>query len=187
MALRDMAKAFAARLFDDYDLYWIVAIRTDGKARPVLPPGLQIRPVGEDERAMIAASPTAKMRSALQYGAAGAAGVALFADDRLLCVAHVASGSGWDGGIWPLAPGEAGLSDVVTEEAERGRGHAVSLLRAVAAKPPIPGTHRLVAHIWWTHRASLNSFRKAGWRRIGFSARLHRGRRRWTLRPRLRA
>lgn len=73
--------------------------------------------------------------------------------------------------VWPLAPGQLALIDIVTNSADQGQGVASRLIASATpealAEAHLPGP--AICFIWWNHRASLRAFHRAGWRRIGFS------------------
>lgn len=151
----------------EWRLYWVLSL-PKGDASATADP--RIRPTEADDKSRLLASPTDKMRSAVQYMDAGCPGLVLVDQDRIEAVCHLSRRDvAWDGTIWPLADGGLGVVDLVTDERARGRGHAVALLREAARRH---ADTSLLAHVWWNNRASLRAFRKGGARRIGFMAEL---------------
>lgn len=155
----------------DYRLNWVLR-SPDAPAALVLAAGVQVRRLTVADREAISRAADAKFRGSIAWTRAGAEGFVLVRDGRPCCVAHfVGPATYQDGAIWPLMPGELALIDIVTNSADRGRG-AASLLIASATPAALadagqPGP--AICFIWWNHQASLRAFRRAGWRRIGFS------------------
>ena len=116
------------------------------------------------------ASATPKMRSSLSFTRAGLTGLALVEEGRPVSVAHFATPADYDrAATWPLRATEVALMDIATEDAQRGRGLAVTLIRATTAHFLGAGKSRVICFIWWSNTPSLRAFTKAGWRRIGLS------------------
>jgi RimJ/RimL family protein N-acetyltransferase len=49
------------------------------------------------------------------------------------------------------------------------------LIRAATRRYLTEGRRRMIAFIWWSNTPSLRAFKKAGWKRIGFSMELRFG------------
>jgi GNAT superfamily N-acetyltransferase len=149
----------------DYRINWIVA-----SAALHAGPFPELTLVDAAILAAIEASPTEKVRHAATFNRAGMTGWAMLIEGRLACVAHFADHRRYmNESTWPLGANEICLVDIVTEEAERGKGHAVKLIEAATEMYRRQGHERLIAFIWWSNEASSRSFAKAGWRRIGLS------------------
>lgn len=167
MGGKALVKRLLGRVVAEYRLNWIYAADT--------PPATGDDPGAEAEtpayRAMLRASPTDKMRTSQSYAEAGFEGLVLAEGGRPLSVAHFAGPDRYDRhATWPLRPGDIALMDIATEEAARGRGLAVRLIRAATGRYLARGHKRLIAFVWWTNTPSLRAMDKAGWKRIGFSA-----------------
>lgn len=80
-------------------------------------------------------------------------------------VIHVDSPTNLD---FCLAPGDVFLGYLFTYPQYRGMGTAVSLLKDVCKDNRQRGYSRIVTHIRSTNAASLNTFKKCGWRRVGW-------------------
>ncbi|MEJ2410290.1 MAG: GNAT family N-acetyltransferase [Novosphingobium sp.] len=166
-----MARRAAGILFDEYRINWIVASPSGRR----VPPERDMRPVGREEHALLAGSPTYKVRNALSFGAAGLDGFALIVDEKPVCVAHFANPGQYDrASTWPLAEREVALMDIATEEEGRGKGIAARLIIGAESHYVSRGAGRLIAFIWWSNTPSVRAFRKAGWRRIGLSIEVRR-------------
>lgn len=169
-----LARPLAQRLLADYRINWIYAI---DRIDPAPPCPVERETAGH--RAVLARSATPKIRASQTYARAGLAGLVLVEQGAPVSVAHFALPGQYDhDDIWPLRPGEVALVDIATEQAARGRGLAVALLRASARHYLEAGHPRLIAFIWWSNKPSLRAFGKAGWRRIGLSVAVRR-RHRW--------
>lgn len=158
----------------DYRLNWVLR-SPDTPVAPDLSGQWLIRRMQPGDADAIGRVADAKFRASVAWTQAGADGFVLLRDGRPCCVAHfVGPDSYEDRGIWPLAPGELALIDIVTDSADRGRGAAPLLIAAATpaalADAGQPGP--VICFIWWNHHASLRAFRRAGWRRIGFSVEL---------------
>ncbi len=167
-----LVKAAARLVFSDYRINFIYTSPPHATP-PTLEPGTKITVVTPALVEQLKSSATGKVRSSASFAAAGLAGLALVEDGQPLSVTHIAEVQHYDrSGTWPLAPDEVALMNIATEDAARGRGLAVALIRAAAADYAARGRQRMIAFIWWTNTPSLRAFAKAGWRRIGFSIEL---------------
>lgn len=164
--LKLLVKSLAGRLVSEYRINWIYASPT---FRVADPPLVHLHPSG-DWLAALDHSPTPKMRNAAKFARVGLAGLVVVERDRPVSAAHFATAAQYDrGSTWRLGRAEIALMDIATEESERGKGHAVRLVRAATHSYQNLGCPRLIAFIWWTNRPSVAAFAKAGWRRIGLS------------------
>lgn len=164
--IKSGTKLILSKLFSEYRINWIYA------ADAVLPGSDNIIavPLTSDLESKLTASTTVKMRNSLSYARAGQAGLALVENGSPVCVAHFATPEQYDrNGTWPLQSGEIALMDIATEDAERGRGLAVNLIRAATRLYLGQGQKRMIAFIWWSNTPSSRAFAKAGWKRIGLS------------------
>ncbi|WP_338466881.1 GNAT family N-acetyltransferase [Novosphingobium sp. ZN18A2] len=167
--MKRLARRLANRIVSDYRINWIVA-RADPSVRTQLQPGQAISPVDDAIAALLACSDTAKVRNALTYRDAGLGGFAIGRDGRPQAVIHYADAAQYTrDATWPLKANEIAIMDVVTEEADRGKGLAVTLIDHTTARYLENGAARAVAFVWWSNKPSLRAFRKAGWHRIGLS------------------
>lgn len=173
MRLTALLARAAHRLLRDYQLNWIYA----APARPVAPAmdGLRLRPMQPSDLAVAERSADIQVRKLLGYPGSGAQGLVL-ADGRgePLCVAHFVDRARYGyPEVWPLGEDQLALIDIVTLPEARGRGHAARLIGAsTRALLGEGGRTGAICFIWWNHRASIRAFRRAGWRPIGFSARI---------------
>jgi GNAT superfamily N-acetyltransferase len=69
-----------------------------------------------------------------------------------------------------LRDGEVKLVQVTVAAARRGQSIAPGLIAHAVADLRSRGVAEILSRVWWTHRASLSAFDKAGWRRIGLLA-----------------
>lgn len=171
--IKNLLKRLAGDMVGEYRINWIYAgSRADSGDSDV-----RMQQIGPPLRAMLGQSATLQMRKAARYGESGLLGMALVEGGVPVCAAHFAQPQQYDrDSTWPLQPGEAALMDIATEEHERGKGHAVSLIRSATASLVQAGQHRLIAFIWWSNHPSLRAFEKAGWHRIGLSIEIRRAR-----------
>lgn len=173
--LKGMAKYLAGRLVSEYRINWIYAAE-------IVPHSDDSEYMVETEtaahRAALCTSATSKVRKSQKYADAGLAGLVLVEDGRPLSVAHFAETSQYTrSGTWHLQEGEVALMDIATEEYARGRGLAPHLIRAATRHYLVQGCRRLIAFVWWSNAPSLRAFKKAGWKKIGFSVELRFGKR----------
>lgn len=68
--------------------------------------------------------------------------------------------------FWPLHDREAKLVQVITSPTLRGKGIATALIAQSAADMFAQGFVTLYARVWFSNKASLRAFGKAGWCRI---------------------
>lgn len=164
--VKDGIKAAIGMLITDYRLNWIVASAGMPDAA-----GQDVVEAGPEHYGAIAESLTPKVKSALSYARQGLPGMVLLQEGRPASVAHFArAGQYGRDATWPLRANEVALMDIATEQSQRGRGLAVALIRGATRRYLEAGADRVIAFIWWTNSPSVRAFRKAGWRRIGFSA-----------------
>lgn len=164
-------KRAAGLLVAEYRINWIYAGSTADGGEPAD----TVQPVDKAVCEQLARSPTLQMRKAAAYANSGLAGLALIDGGVPVCVAHFATPAQYQRtGTWPLASGEAALMDIATEDAQRGKGYAVRLIRQATTHFRAAGHDRLIAFIWWSNQPSIRAFTKAGWRRIGISVELRR-------------
>lgn len=165
--MRSLTKTVLSRLTAEYRINWIFA-SSFGREVPA-GNATVLQPSGEWIEAL-ASSPTERMRKSAAYARCGMNGYVMVARDRPVCVAHFAEPHEYErSATWPLKDGEAAMMDIATEEAERGRGLAVEMIRATSGIYEEKGHKRLLAFIWWSNRPSVRAFSKAGWRRIGLA------------------
>lgn len=171
VGLKQAVKDLAGRLVAEYRINWIyVGTKPGGTAQSE-----ELTEVDAAICAHLEQSPTRQVRKAAAYTRSGLKGLALCEKGRPVCVAHFAEPEQYDRfGTWPLAQGEAALMDISTEEAERGRGLAVSLIRLSTDHYLGHGHRRLIAFIWWSNTPSVRAFTNAGWVRIGLSIEVRR-------------
>lgn len=155
----------------DYRLNWILRSPDRALARD-LPTTMQVRRARAADGVAIGATADAKFRASMAAAQADAGAFVLTRDGRPCGIAFFVDRDDYrDDGIWPLASGELALTDIVTNHADRGQGVASRLI-AAATPMALADAHRpgpAICYIWWNHAASLRAFRRAGWRRIGFS------------------
>lgn len=173
--LKGLAKCLVGWLASEYRINWIYAADT-------LPGPSDNEFMVETEtaayRTALRTSATSKMRKSQKYADAGLAGLVLVENGRPLSVAHFAETSQYNRSeTWRLREGEVALMDIATEEHVRGRGLAPYLIRSATRHYLVQGCRRLIAFVWWSNTPSLRAFKKAGWKRIGFSAELRFGKR----------
>lgn len=170
--LKQVIKELAGRLVAEYRINWIyVSTAPDKAARSA-----ELTEVDEALCALLDKSPTLQVRKAARYARSGLKGLALCEQGKPVCVAHFAEPEQYDrAATWPLAQGEAALMDISTEEAARGKGHAVRLIRQASEYYLGRGYRRLIAFIWWSNQPSVRAFTKAGWKRAGLSIEVRRG------------
>lgn len=164
----------ARMVFGDYRLNWVLRSACPPVLAPVLPAGTVVRRITAEDRVLIGRDDNPRFRDS--PGDVGTASFVLVADRAPRCVAQfVAPADYRDATIWPLAPDSLALVNIVTRADSRGRGFAPLL---IAAATTLAGGGPAICFIWWNHHASLRAFRRAGWRRIGFSVELtsHKGR-----------
>lgn len=165
-AVKDGIKAALGMLIADYRLNWIYASAGMPDAR-----GPEVVEAAPEHYVAIADSLTPKVKGALSYARQGLSGMVVLQQGRPASVAHFARAEQYGRhATWPLRANEVALMDIATEQSERGRGLAVSLIRGATRHYLEAGADRVIAFIWWTNTPSIRAFRKAGWRRIGFSA-----------------
>lgn len=170
---KTLAKRLVGLCVSEYRINWIYAAR-------VIPRPGDDGPVLESEtaahRAALCSSSTAKMRNSQRYAKAGLAGLVLVEAGRPVSIAHFAETSQYNrASTWPLRNNEVALMDIATEADARGRGLAPNLIRAATRRYLTEGRGRMIAFIWWSNTPSLRAFKKAGWKRIGFSMELRFG------------
>jgi GNAT superfamily N-acetyltransferase len=179
--LKSATRGTLKRLFADYRINWIVA--SDSKPPTVRLDATQIRMLAEDDNAVLAASPTEKVRNTLSYRQAGLDGLALSNGNEIVSIAHFASTENYDfATIWPLDESEMALVDIATEQGARGKGYAPKLIAAATHYYLDQGRSRLIAFIWWSNTPSLRCFHKAGWTRVGLSIEVKTLHKWWALR-----
>lgn len=162
-------RAAARLLLGDYTLYAVVA-RVGAPASPALPAGWSLQPIDATALSVINAHPDPIVRRAAGFEKRGADGFALWEGDQLLAALHFHDHRICIADDWPVADGEAMLVNVVTLPEQRGRGAAPLLIAAATHALGYRGIRRFLATVWWTNRASLRAFSKAGWRVVGLSA-----------------
>lgn len=164
--VKDGIKAAVGMLIADYRLNWIYASSGIPEAT-----GPEVVEAAPEHYGAIAESLTPKVKGSLSYARQGLPGMVLLENGRPASVAHFARPEQYSRhATWPLRTNEVALVDIATEQSERGRGLAVSLIRGATRRYLEAGADRVLAFIWWTNTPSVRAFRKAGWRRIGFSA-----------------
>jgi GNAT superfamily N-acetyltransferase len=162
-----LAKSVLSRLTAEYRINWIFASAYGQSG--VAKPAAVLQPSDAWIEAL-ASSPSDQVRKSAEYARCGMAGYVIVEQDRPVCVAHFAEPHEYErSATWPLKEGEAALMDIATEEAERGRGLAVDLIRATSDAYQTKGHKRLLAFVWWSNTPSVRAFSKAGWRRIGLA------------------
>ena len=162
--LRDRLKPLAARVLQDYEIYWIFRCQAMPE-RARLP--AQECVLTEVDAAGVKALPSALLRGQAAYAGDGA--------HAFLATLHgVPAGLCfyWSGeryrtrNFWPLRPGEAKLVQLVVDPAYRGRGIATRLIANSAATLAEAGLGTLYARVWHSNAPSIGAFHHAGWRRI---------------------
>ncbi|MBU6395476.1 MAG: GNAT family N-acetyltransferase [Sphingomonadales bacterium] len=163
--LQRAIKALLGKVVPDYQINWILA----GDAVPEADEH-EVIPASPEHYALIAHSATPKVLGSLSYARQGLAGLVVVENGRPASIAHFARAAEYGRHVtWPLKPNEVALMDIATEEAMRGRGLAVSLIKGATRHYRQAGADRVLAFVWWSNHPSLRAFAKAGWRRIGFS------------------
>lgn len=176
----------ARAIVGDYRLNWV--LRSPAvPACSALPNGMVVRRITDADRAMIAHDPDPKFRASPGFARIGANGFVLLDAGKVCCITQFAGPEAYAYLlVWPLAGDQLALLDLVTRRASQGRGLATLLIGAATYLALYEsGKQSAICFIWWNHHASLRAFRRAGWRRIGFSVELtsRRGRViRWRLR-----
>ena len=189
-------RRIARGVFADYRLNWVLRAPAGGAAA-ALPDGVTVRRPLPRDRAWAAGCADAAFRDGLLDPTADSFVLVERGEPR--CVARFVGPAGYrDAAIWPLPPDARALTGIDTRIGDRGRGLAPLLIAAATplaledAAPMAPAgatpmapqaATGAICFIWWSHRASLRAFRRAGWRRIGFSAEVTtRGGRVWRWR-----
>jgi|GEM_PF-1086774 len=160
-------KSLLSRLTAEYRINWIFASSFGREA--VAGSVVALQP-SDGWIEALASSPTEQVRKSAEYARCGMNGYVMVEQDRPVCVAHFAEPDEYErASTWPIKDGEAALMDIATEQAERGRGLAVDMIRATSGVYEAKGHKRLLAFIWWSNKPSVKAFSKAGWRRIGLA------------------
>lgn len=169
-AAKDMLQALKS-LLGGYECYrifeWEPAAVIGGS-----PPDCEIRPLDDLGRAQLLAEAEAKpaQLATLELGREAIA-LALWRGASLLAVALFESASSpWIDAIWPSLAGGTAMTELWTLAGARNAGAATRLVREASQLVERP----LIAWTWWTNRAALRVFEKAGWRPIGWSLRIGR-------------
>jgi GNAT superfamily N-acetyltransferase len=175
MSIKSTIKSLLNKIFQEYRINWIYASSSKQEAKQGNTADL-VKPISDEHRALLASSPTAKMRSSVGFNKSGLDGYVIEDGGRPVCVAHFADPARYDRAkTWPLKNDEMALMDIATEEAMRGKGIAVRLIAATSAMFLSKGKQRLIAFIWWSNTPSVHAFKKAGWHRIGLSVEIFIG------------
>ena len=170
--LKHIAKWLISFVLEDYSISWVYALGECPTA-VLLPASLTVARMCDKARALIAASEDMEFRHALSFDDPALEAFVLSERGEPVAVAHFAAGDAYAGAVtWPLAAGEVALVNLVTREDRRGRGLGPLLINAADTRLLAARFTRAIAFIWWSNRASVRAFRKAGWRRTGLSVRL---------------
>lgn len=168
-----MDRSMLKRLVE-YRVNWIL---TQDHKVATAQPGERLRTAAMSDhvRRVLRNHPDERVRSALSFENAGYKGFALLLDQEPVCVVHFTDSAHYEHAeTWPLADHEVALVNIITLPQYRSRGYASQLIKEATAELVPDPFVRAIAFIWWNHTASLRAFRKAGWKRIGFSLELVR-------------
>ena len=168
-----MDRSMLKRLVE-YRVNWIL---TQDHKVATAQPGERLRTAAMSDhvRRVLRNHPDERVRSALSFENAGYKGFALLLDQEPVCVVHFTDSAHYEhAATWPLADREVALVNIITLPQYRSRGYASQLIKEATAELVPDPFVRAIAFIWWNHTASLRAFRKAGWKRIGFSLELVR-------------
>lgn len=154
----------------EYQLYGLYTVDRS-VSLPALPDGYRFAMADAEMLAALAAHPDAKTAKAARFMITGAYAHAVLADG----VSPAAIAFFYDSGVFgshdilPLGACETALVELVTAPEHRGRGLASALIAESSNAMFERGSKRQRAWIWWSNTPSIRAFRKAGWRRTGFT------------------
>ncbi len=164
-----------------YQLNHVVALEPPGPVPAPLPDGLALDRLGTGDLAAISAHPAHEVRKAAGYVTAARRAFVLRQTGGAPCAVAVFTPADRFGrsDIARLALGEWALVELVTWPEHAGRGLGTLMVQHAARAMFDAGARRLVSFMWWSHRASLRVFLKAGWRRTAFAIAVGPGPGRW--------
>jgi hypothetical protein len=157
-----------ARLTVGYECYRILE-RVPAPAAAG-PSDCDVRPLDDLGRAQLLAEAEAKpiQLAGLTLGPE-ALTLGLWRGTTLLAVALFEPASlPWIDAVWPSLAGSTALTELWTLATARNGGAATQLVQEAGQRIQGP----LIAWTWWSNRAALRVFQKAGWRPIGWSFRV---------------
>lgn len=166
----DRLKRIARTLFEDRELFWILAAPASAAPVPVLPDGYTF--VAMENMSENLAGVDAELAGMAWYGGPDARMFALVQDGRpdAICCYWYGPRYETQRNFWPLRERQAKLVQITTAPARRRRGLAAALIAASVPAMRAAGFDSLYARVWWNHKSSLHAFSEAHWRKIAFIA-----------------
>jgi len=156
-------KSIAALLLGRYRINRICGLTWASRPLP-LPRDVIMREI-DDLASMDGVSPLFRERS--WYRGNDAHGFGLFQNEELVCLCWFWGSRRFnDSLLWTLRENEAFLMDLLTAPEFRGRNFAPLLISLASKEMQRLGHSALYSSVWYTNRASLRAFEKAGWRQI---------------------
>lgn len=171
--MRHLAKRAARFLLGDYRLNRIYSVNLEDLPVKDIHTQLAINQrLGRLEENDFDSAPDERMRNRRLYAGANAYGFGLWEHHVLVCMSWCWNNRRPLGGVWFLSDDEVALVDIITAEHHRGKGLASIVTHFAAQELKKQGVRRLYAWIWHSHRSSIRSFEKAGWKYVAFVAEL---------------
>ncbi len=163
--IKSAIKSLVAVLGIEYAFYRIYRLDlTQDQQGPeqTLPPGYSNCTV---DASTLKNAKDALIRDQAWYGGSEALGFAVLRDGDPVCVQWIWHGDRYrtKRGFWPLEACEAKSVQLVTVEAERGRGLATQIKQFSAGQLKQLGFERIYSRIWWSNAASIRVSEKSGW------------------------